>query len=148
MLDLLNSRRLRLVLTALLRIAADTKPVSGKLLAEKLHCPRRYLEPDLQSLVQQGILESRRGASGGYLMARNPQRVNLLDILQCLVPERESEALEDACRLQQSIVHENLLKAQHNCEQVLADIQLSKWLEQAEAQGLLHAVSTTPDFCI
>lgn len=148
MLDLLNSRRLRLVLTALLRIAADTRPVSGKLLAEKLNCPRRYLEPDLQSLVQQGILESRRGASGGYLMARNPQRVSLLDILQCLAPEREGEPLTDACKLQQKVVHESLLKAQRDCEDLLTQIKLSEWLEQAEQQGLLHASATTPDFCI
>ena len=148
MLDLLNSRRLRLVLTALLRIAASSKPVSGKLLAEKLDCPRRYLEPDLQSLVQQGILESRRGASGGYLMARNPQRVSLLDILQCLAPERESEALADGCKLQQRVVHERLIQAQRDCEGVLAKMHLSEWLEQAEAEGLLHTSSTTPDFCI
>lgn len=148
MLDLLDSRRLRLVLTALLRIAADSKPVSGKLLAEKLNCPRRYLEPDLQSLVQHGILESRRGASGGYLMARHPQRITLLDILQCLAPEREGEALSGACKLQQQVVHERLTQAQRDCEDLLAKIRLSEWLEQAEKQGLLHTSSTTPDFCI
>ena len=70
MLELLETRRLRLVLTALLHLAASRQPTPGKQLAERLRCSRRYLEPDLQALSQAGILESRRGAHGGYRLAR------------------------------------------------------------------------------
>ncbi|MDQ6959628.1 MAG: Rrf2 family transcriptional regulator, partial [Mariprofundaceae bacterium] len=84
MLDLLGSRRLHFLLTALLRIAASASPVSGKQLAETLHCPRRYLEPDLQAMASAGILESRRGAGGGYRMAMSPHRISLSDILHCI----------------------------------------------------------------
>jgi len=152
MLDLLESRRLHFLLTALLRIAANALPISGKQLADMLHCPRRYLEPDLQALVSAGILESRRGAGGGYLIAINPQRISLSDILQCLSSGTGMGTTmgmdNDPCRLQQEVVQPLILKMHKECLQNLANLTLATCLEKAEQSGILSPPASEPNFSI
>jgi len=148
MLDLLGSRRLHFLLTALLRIAASATPVSGKQLAEILHCPRRYLEPDLQALVSAGILESRRGAGGGYLVAMNPHRIYLSDILQCITLKTPNIINSDACRLQQEVVQPLMLQMQKECIRNLATLTLASCLEKAEQSGVLRQSASAPNFSI
>ncbi|MFQ5581791.1 MAG: RrF2 family transcriptional regulator [Mariprofundaceae bacterium] len=148
MIDLLGSKRLRLVMTALLHIAASKGPVSGKLLAEKLQCSRRYLESDLQAMAQHGLLESRRGARGGYYLARSPQRISLLDVLQCLASDNGTETAMEGCLLQERIVLPQLQQARTAMAESLSVITLADSLKQAEKHGLLHTAPATPDFCI
>ncbi len=149
MLDLLDSRRLRFLLTALLRIAASPRPVSGKTLAVLLQCPPRYLEPDMQSLVASGILLSRRGAGGGYSLARQAQRISLKDILSCLDEAVQTECLqEDVCRLQQAVVLPLLAKAEAACRQPLACWTLASFIQQAEREGLLRGLEVPANFSI
>ncbi|MDX8391342.1 MAG: Rrf2 family transcriptional regulator [Mariprofundaceae bacterium] len=147
MLDLLDSRRLRYLLAALLRIAASPKPVSGRHLAEILQCPRRYLEPDMQALVGAGILQSRRGAGGGYSLACNAQRIALSDILDCLESVEEKHQA-DACCLQQKVVMPLLKQAKASCHKQLKEWTLAGFLLQAEQQGVVHAAENTSDFSI
>ena len=147
MLDLLGSRRLQLLLTALVHIAAANAPLSGKRLAERLNCPRRYLESDLQTLVQQGVLESRRGAAGGYVLAVNPQRISLLHLLRCLNHETKAGDLR-GCPLQERVVRPALQKLQDELKNKLGETTLAGLLANAEAEGLLRLPPPTPDFCI
>jgi len=146
-LDLLDSRRLRYLLAALLRIAASPQPLSGRHLAEILQCPRRYLEPDMQALVAGGILQSRRGAGGGYALARNAQRIALTDILACLQSVEDKQDA-DACRLQQAVVMPLLKQAKASCQGQLKQWTLAGFVHQAEQQGLIQTSDTTPNFSI
>lgn len=149
MLALLDSRRLRFLLTALLRIAASPRPVSGKTLAALLQCPPRYLEPDLQSLVAGGVLLSRRGAGGGYSLARQAQRISLKDILSCLDESVQAEGLqEDVCRLQQAVVQPLLTQAGEACRKTLAEWTLVSFLQQAERESLLRGLEVPANFSI
>jgi Rrf2 family protein len=147
MLELLESRRLRLILTALLHLAASRDPIPGKLLAEKLHCSRRYLEPDLQALSQASILESRRGAHGGYRLARSAQRISLLDILHSLVPQASPTEGGDS-EVELKVTAVALDAARQQLDAVLAQITLAEWLACAHAEGLLAASGSPADFCI
>lgn len=148
MLGLLNSRRMLCVLSAVLHIAANPHPLSGKQLAQKLNLPQRYLEPDLQSLVQCGIIGSRRGAGGGYSLARSPQRVSLLDILRCLASSGAKADIVENDELQRLILQPGLQKVGADIEALLANMNLAAWLRQAEDQGLITSTYSTPDFCI
>jgi len=148
MLDLLGSRRLHFLLTALLRIAASASPISGKRLAVMLRCPRRYLEPDLQALVSAGVLESRRGAGGGYLLSISPHRISMFDILHCLTHNTQSGIDADACQLQRDVVHPLILQAQQDCYQILIRLTLASYLEKAEQAGILNQSASIPDFSI
>jgi len=146
MLELLETRRLRLVLTALLHLAASRDPTPGKQLAERLHCSRRYLEPDLQALSQAGILESRRGAHGGYRLARSAQRISLFDVLESLATEPPAEDGDTA--LETRVTMPALGDAREQLVSVLAGITLAAWLDRAHAEGLIAPAGSPADFCI
>jgi Rrf2 family transcriptional regulator, cysteine metabolism repressor len=46
--------------------------------------PQHYLEQILVILKKAGLVESIRGAQGGYVLARPPARITVLEILECL----------------------------------------------------------------
>lgn len=55
-------------------------------IAEKTHVPVAYLSKVLQQLVREGILTSRRGTGGGFTLARGPEKVRILEIVQAVDP--------------------------------------------------------------
>jgi len=51
-------------------------------LAEKNGIPKKFLELILLELKNAGLLESRRGVGGGYLLARRPETIRAAEIVQ------------------------------------------------------------------
>lgn len=52
--------------------------------AEGLELQQQYLEQLVRSLRQQGLVESTRGARGGYRLARPPEQMRMSEILRAL----------------------------------------------------------------
>lgn len=52
--------------------------------ARRQHIPERFLEQIFGELRRTGILESRRGARGGYCFAMPPEELTVLDIVEIL----------------------------------------------------------------
>jgi Rrf2 family protein len=71
---------------------ADQAPVSAGRLAELFELPPEYLKKRLQPLVRAGILSSTPGPRGGYVLARAPERISLMDVVAAV------EGREDAFR--------------------------------------------------
>ncbi|MEY3870255.1 MAG: hypothetical protein RLZZ338_4149 [Cyanobacteriota bacterium] len=72
---------------ALLELAAhynDGEPLQIRQIATQQNIPDRYLEQLLATLRRAGIIRSQRGAKGGYFLAREPWKINILEILTCL----------------------------------------------------------------
>ncbi|MEU6440849.1 Rrf2 family transcriptional regulator [Streptomyces sp. NPDC047046] len=57
------------------------EPVSTARLAAGHDLPGPYLHKQLQALVRAGLLESVPGVRGGFLLARAPEAVSMLDIV-------------------------------------------------------------------
>ena len=51
-------------------------------LAASIDAPRNYLGKLLQNLVATGILESRKGAGGGFRLARPAESISLYDVVE------------------------------------------------------------------
>jgi len=51
-------------------------------LAEKNEIPKKFLELILLELKNAGLLESRRGVGGGYLLARRPETIRAEEIVE------------------------------------------------------------------
>jgi Rrf2 family protein len=68
----------------LLNRADPGLPVSCSELASEGKMPERFLLQILRSLVNHGVLESIRGAEGGYLLARSASKITLLDLFEAL----------------------------------------------------------------
>jgi Rrf2 family protein len=84
---LMLSSKAKYALRALLRLVENAS--SGSWLqtgevAEQEQVPRKFLEAIFVQLRDQGIIESRRGAQGGYRLVRNPASVSVADVIRIL----------------------------------------------------------------
>ena len=59
-------------------------PVKGEALATAQGIPLRFLENILGDLRNAGIVESRRGVEGGYLLARPAAEITLADVIRAV----------------------------------------------------------------
>ena len=57
-------------------------PVAAREVAESERLPHDYVEQILLRLRRAGLVESVRGAKGGYLLARDPQDVSVKDVME------------------------------------------------------------------
>jgi len=64
--------------------AGPGSPVPSKRLAETGGMPDRFLLQILRNLVAHGLLRSTRGVIGGYTLAREPDQISLLDIIEAV----------------------------------------------------------------
>lgn len=59
-------------------------PIPLKLIAEKQDISLKYLEQIIAILRTNGIVRSLRGAKGGYMLAKSPEKIKLLDCFEAL----------------------------------------------------------------
>jgi Rrf2 family protein len=64
--------------------AIPGEPVKAERIAEAQSIPLNFLENILSELRRAGIAESRRGAAGGYLLARPPRDVSVADVIRAV----------------------------------------------------------------
>lgn len=57
---------------------------SMKNIAERRELSEKYLEQIVGALRKAGLITSTRGAGGGYLLARKPEEIKVIDILQAV----------------------------------------------------------------
>lgn len=96
------------VLLALLELAThhhSGEPLQAREIASRQHIPDRYLEQLLAMLRRSGFVKSQRGVKGGYLLARSPQDISLLEIISRTEGfEAQTEAEVDAPRTTECMV--------------------------------------------
>jgi len=63
---------------------ADVTPLQAKTIAKKQRIPLRFLEQVLSSLRKAGLVESVRGAQGGYILSRPPSEIRISDVLEAI----------------------------------------------------------------
>ena len=59
---------------------------SADQLAIQTKVPRRYLHKVLQDLVRAELVRSQPGPGGGYALARRPERITILDVVNAVAP--------------------------------------------------------------
>jgi len=55
-------------------------------LAEATKVPRRYLHKVLQDLIRAKLARSQPGPGGGYALARRPEKISILDVVDAVAP--------------------------------------------------------------
>ena len=73
-----------LALLALSIHYAQGEPLQIRQISTQQRIPDRYLEQLLATLRRAGFVKSQRGAKGGYLLAREPWKITLLEIVNCI----------------------------------------------------------------
>jgi Rrf2 family protein len=67
-----------------LAAAPDGRPVKGERLAESQGIPLQFLEHILLELKHARLIGARRGARGGYWLARDPAEVTIADVIRAV----------------------------------------------------------------
>ncbi len=82
-------------------------PISIKEIAKRQRVSIPYLEQILNRLKRDGLINSHKGPGGGYVLSKNPQRINISDILttlegpvtitRCLGPKAKGCSMVEGC---------------------------------------------------
>lgn len=65
-------------------IFGDKAPVQVKEISRRQGIPERFLEQVMASLKRSGLVESVRGAQGGYFLSRDQADISLTDIIEAV----------------------------------------------------------------
>jgi len=80
------STRTRYGIRAILELAKNdrNRPLQIKTIAKRQDISVKYLEQLMTILKSAGFVTSIRGSKGGYILAGNPDDINLSDVFNCL----------------------------------------------------------------
>lgn len=63
---------------------AKEAPIQARAIARRHGIPARFLEQVLHAMKKAGLVESQRGAQGGYLLTHEPAAMSIADIFEAL----------------------------------------------------------------
>jgi Rrf2 family protein len=122
-----------LALFALAVVYPSGRPLQIRQIAAQQHIPDRYLEQLLATLRRGGFVRSQRGAKGGYLLAREPRKISLLEVVCCLEGlESCPLSAKSAYTLEGKIIREAWQEAQHAAIAVLKRYTLQDLAERRD----------------
>ncbi|HEY9692934.1 MAG TPA: Rrf2 family transcriptional regulator [Oculatellaceae cyanobacterium] len=128
-------------LLALLELAGQynaAEPLQIRQIAATQHIPDRYLEQLLATLRRGGLVKSQRGAKGGYLLGREPWKITLLDLVNCLEGSDAQSTNETIHKSVESAVIEEIWKeVNETAYQVLHSYTLQDLCEKRDARRQL-----------
>ncbi len=107
-------------------------------IAAQTHVPSGYLAKVLQQLSRADLVRSQRGLGGGFVLARSPARISVLEVLNAVDPVRRivlcplglPEHAKVLCAL-----HQKLDDAYATIESSFRDTTLSDLLRVSVARG-------------
>jgi Rrf2 family protein len=81
------SRKIDYALRAVIHLANEEvsdRACSVAEIATRERVPRQYLEKIVQELIHKGLVRSRRGPRGGYVLARPAEQVSFRDVIEAV----------------------------------------------------------------
>ena len=134
------STRTRYGIRAAIELAAtDGKtPVPLKIIAQRQDISVKYLEQLIAALRSGGIVRSIRGARGGYILAKPPDQIKLIEVFNCLEgPVTTVECVEDQdyCRRATDCAARLLwVQVQKAIKSVLESVTLQDLIDRAKGK--------------
>lgn len=88
------SLRVAYALSAVLDLASQPLDIPVKVgdIAKRQGVPHKFLQLILADLKQAGLVESRRGVEGGYLLARPPESIRIGDVTRLFETSRSEKS--------------------------------------------------------
>ncbi len=122
--------------------------ISAKDLAEAYGIPQEALAKILQRLVRGGLLVSQQGTKGGYVLARNPRLISVLEVIRVidgpLLLTACSEGDADCDHATLCTVREPLRKVSLSIQQVLSKLTIWDLREPKLSEAEKQAPSFSP----
>lgn len=115
-------------------------PTSVKAVAQEQELSEHYLEQLIAPLRKAGLVQSVRGAQGGYLLGRPPEAISVAEILAALEgPAEVGDCLsgpglkiEGCATPERCVDHMVWVQLRDAIQSVLGDITLATLLQEAE----------------
>ncbi len=134
------SQTVEYALRAIVTIAQHGgKPCTSSRISETAQVPPAYLSKLMQGLVRSGLVNSRRGKNGGFVLARGPESMTVYDVVQVVDPVKRISHCPlgiDSHGSNLCPLHRRLDQAMEVSEAVLRETRI--------ADVLAHAGSPTP----
>lgn len=109
-------------------------------LAQRTKVPRRYLHKVLQDLVRAKLVRSQPGPGGGYALARSPEKLTILDVVNAVAPLERIRH----CPLGLPL-HAELCPLHSELDRVYAATEAA--LKRVTVAQLLHSTSSIVPLC-
>lgn len=137
------SSKVEYALIALLELAIhydQSEPIQIRQIAERQSIPDRYLEQVFAVLRHAGIVRSQRGNKGGYLLAREPWQITLLEVFSCLEDAKASADNRDSLSINQVIVREIWQQSQQSARTILRQHTLRDLCQQRDIRQRISSM--------
>jgi len=93
------TKRTDYAIRACLHLAMEDRcPISGRLIAERMAIPDRFLPQVMADLGRAGIVGAMSGKNGGYCLRRDPAELSLLDLVEAV----EGAGLRHECAVREA----------------------------------------------
>lgn len=129
------SQTVEYALRAVVTIAQhDRKPCTSSRISEITQVPSAYLSKLMQGLVRSGLVSSRRGKNGGFVLTRAPEDITVYDVIQVVDPVKRITHCPlgiDSHGSTLCPLHRRLDHAMEMSETVLRETRISDVLAQA-----------------
>ncbi|GAP94158.1 RrF2 family transcriptional regulator [Leptolyngbya sp. NIES-2104] len=130
------SAKVEYTLLALLELASHLHhpyPLTAAAINEKHQIPERYLEQILATLRRGGLVHSHRGSKGGFVLAREPHEITLLDVVTLMDGERKQRNLDAASTVEREMIYKIWQENDLRSQQFLSTITLKDLRQQRDA---------------
>jgi Rrf2 family protein len=145
------SQKAKYALRALVELArASGDQLTSGELALRADAPRKFLEAILLELSRNGVVVSRRGKFGGYVLARAAAEISFAEVIRvldgplalapCVSPRLGFRKCDDCEDLATCSLREALLRARDATAQVLEGYTLADAATSAGAEILRSAI--------
>lgn len=109
------------------------KPLTISEITAKQPIPDRYLEQILTNLRRSGIVQSQRGAKGGYVLSREPWQITLLEIMTSIEGDRPESEPSVSLTVEKSLINEVWQQAKNASQAILERQTLADLCERRNA---------------
>lgn len=129
-------------LLALLELTAHFnggEPLQIRQIAAEQSIPDRYLEQLLATLRRAGLVRSQRGAKGGYVLARDPWKITLLEAINCIegLDAQSPDTGREAKSVEGMVIWEVWQEARQAADSVLQKYTLQDLADKRDARRQL-----------
>lgn len=122
---------------------AGSLPAQIKDISRRQNISPRYLEQIFQDLKRGGLLKSRRGPQGGYLLTRKPQEITVYDIVtaaegeMALVDCVKTKGSKKGCEFDNNCVTQTVwAEASRRLNDYLSSVTLKDLCDRGQALGM------------
>ncbi len=127
------SKKTEYGLLALIEMALQQERGAGARLtthdiAARQHMPERFLEQQMTTLRNAGLVNSHRGASGGCSLARRPDSITVREVVEALegtIFEAATDGERDGAGLASGSIHELIGRAQSALAELFGSVTIA-----------------------